>query len=166
MHIDFDNDREILRVHFHQLMKLNPNNVMGLDYEKKEKSMLMMNDVNRELNDRYQNRYAWLEKNHVTDVGSQYKSLGKQVDHKPSTWRCEDQAEAGKEFLRINDECADKIYDIRERSDYSRECLLNSDGVASRFYQMEADALKNRYELNNMKRKLDGIKQLRARLFK
>jgi hypothetical protein len=31
---------------------------------------------------------------------------------------------------------------------------------------MEADALKNRYELNNMKRKLDGIKQLRARLFK
>jgi hypothetical protein len=26
--------------------------------------------------------------------------------------------------------------------------------------------LKNRYELNNMKRKLDGIKQLRARLFK
>ncbi|CAF0844173.1 unnamed protein product [Rotaria sordida] len=119
-----------------------------------------------EFHDRYQNRYAWLEKNHVNEVGSQYKTLGKQVDHKPSTWRCEDQAEAGKEFLRINDECADKIYDIRERSDISRESLLNSDGVASRFYQMEADALKNRYELNNMKRKLDGIKQLRARLFK
>ncbi|CAF4399062.1 unnamed protein product [Rotaria socialis] len=116
-----------------------------------------------EFHDRYQNRYAWLEKNHVNDVGSQYKSLGKQVDHKPSTWRCEDQAEAGKEFLRINDECADKIYDIRERSDISREFLLNSDGVATRFYQLEADALKNRYELNNMKRKLDGIKQLRAR---
>ncbi|CAF2367343.1 unnamed protein product [Rotaria sp. Silwood2] len=119
-----------------------------------------------EFHDRYQNRYAWLEKNHVNEVGSQYKSLGKQVDHKPSTWRCEDQAETGREFLRINDECADKIYDIRERSDISRESLLNSDGVASRFYQMEADALKNRYELNNMKRKLDGIKQLRARLFK
>jgi len=119
-----------------------------------------------EFRDRYQNRYAWLEKNHVNEVGSQYKTLGKQVDHKPSTWRCEDQAEAGKEFLRMNDECADKIYDIRERSDISRESLLNSDGVASRFYQMEADALKNRYELNNMKRKLDGIKQLRARLFK
>jgi len=119
-----------------------------------------------EFRDRYQNRYAWLEKNHVNEVGSQYNTIGKKVDHKPSTWRCEDQAEAGKEFLRINDECADKIYDIRERSDFSRECLLNSDGVASRFYQMEADALKNRYELNNMKRKLDGIKQLRARLFK
>jgi hypothetical protein len=119
-----------------------------------------------EFHDRYQNRYAWLEKNHVNEVGSTYKTLGKQVDHKPSTWRCEDQTEAGKEFLRINDECADKIFDIRERSDLSRESLLNSDGVASRFYQMEADALKNRYELNNMKRKLDGIKQLRARLFK
>ncbi|CAF1115291.1 unnamed protein product [Rotaria sp. Silwood1] len=119
-----------------------------------------------EFHDRYQNRYAWLEKNHVNEVGSQYKSLGKQVDHKPSTWRCEDQAEAGREFLRINDECADKIFDIRERSDISRESLLNSDGVAPRFYQLEADALKNRYELNNMKRKLDGIKQLRARLFK
>ena len=119
-----------------------------------------------EFQDRYQNKYAWLEKNHVTEVGSQYKSLGKQVDHKPSTWRCEDQAEAGKEFLRINDECADKIYDIRERSDISREFLLNADGVAPRFYQMEADALKNRYELNNMKRKLEGIKQMRARLFK
>jgi len=68
--------------------------------------------------------------------------------------------------VRINDECADKIYDTRERSDISREFLLNSDGVAPRFYQLEADALKNRYELNNMKRKLDGIKQLRARLFK
>jgi hypothetical protein len=119
-----------------------------------------------EFRDRYQNKYAWLEKNHVNEVGSTYNSLGKKVDHKPSTWRCEDQAEAGKEFLRINDECADKIYDIRERSDISRESLLNSDGVASRFYQMEADALKNRYELNNMKRKLDGIKQMRARLFK
>jgi len=119
-----------------------------------------------EFRDRYQNRYAWLEKNHVNEVGSQYNNLGKKVDHKPSTWRCEDQAEAGKEFLRMNDECADKIFDIRERSDISRESLLNSDGVASRFYQMEADALKNRYELNNMKRKLDGIKQLRARLFK
>jgi hypothetical protein len=119
-----------------------------------------------EFRDRYQNRYAWLEKNHVNDVGSTYNTLGKQVDHKPSTWRCEDQAATGKEFLRVNDECADKIYDIRERSDISRECLLNSDGVATRFYQMEADALKNRYELNNMKRKLDGIKQMRARLFK
>lgn len=48
-----------------------------------------------------------------------------------------------REFLRINDECADKIYDIRERSDISREYLLNSDGVASRFYQMEADAVSD-----------------------
>lgn len=46
-----------------------------------------------------------------------------------------------REFLRINDECADKIYDIRERSDLSREWLLNSDGVAPRFYQLEADAV-------------------------
>jgi hypothetical protein len=43
----------------------------------------------------------------------------------------------------MNDECADKIFDIRERSDISRESLLNSDGVASRFYQMEADAVCN-----------------------
>lgn len=41
----------------------------------------------------------------------------------------------------MNDECADKIYDIRERSDISRESLLNSDGVATRFYQLEADAV-------------------------
>ena len=46
-----------------------------------------------------------------------------------------------REYLRINDECADKIYDIRERSDMSREWLLNSDGVAPRFYQLEADAV-------------------------
>lgn len=46
-----------------------------------------------------------------------------------------------REFLRANDECADKIYDIRERSDVSRECLLNADGVAPRFYQMEAEAV-------------------------
>jgi hypothetical protein len=32
----------------------------------------------------------------VNEVGSQYNTLGKKVDHKPSTWRCEDQAEAGK----------------------------------------------------------------------
>ena len=48
-----------------------------------------------------------------------------------------------REFLKLNDECADKIYDIRERSDLSREWLLNSDGVASRFYQMEADAVRS-----------------------
>ena len=47
-----------------------------------------------------------------------------------------------REFLRLNDECADKIFDIRERSDISRESLLNSDGVATRFYQMEADAVR------------------------
>ena len=46
-----------------------------------------------------------------------------------------------REFLRINDECADKIYDIRDQSDMNREFLLNSDGVAPRFYQMEADAV-------------------------
>ena len=48
---------------------------------------------------------------------------------------------SSREFQRVNDECADKIYDIREQSDLSRESLLNSDGVASRFYQMEADAV-------------------------
>jgi hypothetical protein len=119
-----------------------------------------------EFRNHYGDRYAWLEKNHVNDVGSTYNTIGKKVDHKPSAWRCEDQAAAGKEFLRLNDECADKIYDIRDRSDMSREWLLNSDGVAPRFYQMEADALKNRYELNNMKRKLEGIKQMRTRLLK
>jgi len=53
-----------------------------------------------------------------------------------------------REFLRMNDECADKIYDIRERSDSSREWLLNSDGVASRFYQMEADAVSFLFQTN------------------
>lgn len=53
-----------------------------------------------------------------------------------------------REFLRINDECADKIYDIRERSDFSRECLLNSDGVAPRFYQLEADAVRSSFALS------------------
>jgi hypothetical protein len=48
----------------------------------------------------------------------------------------------------MNDECADKIYDIRERSDSSREWLLNSDGVASRFYQMEADAVSFYFQTN------------------
>jgi hypothetical protein len=48
---------------------------------------------------------------------------------------------SSREFQRMNDECADKIYDIRERSDLSREWLLNSDGVAPRFYQLEADAV-------------------------
>jgi len=119
-----------------------------------------------EFRDHYQTRYAWLEKNHVNEVGSTYNSLGKKCDHKPSTWRCEDQAAAGKEFQRQNDECADKIYEIRDRSDMSREYLLNADGVAPRFYQMEADSLKNRYELNNIKQKLANIKTMRTRLFK
>jgi hypothetical protein len=51
----------------------------------------------------------------------------------------------------MNDECADKIYDIRERSDVSREWLLNSDGVAQRFYQLEADAVSCCFFLLNRK---------------
>lgn len=53
-----------------------------------KKSLLLIN--------RYSFQYAWLEKNHVNEVGSTYNSLGKRVDHKPSAWRCEDQAETGK----------------------------------------------------------------------
>jgi len=30
-----------------------------------------------EFRDRYQNKYAWLEKNHVNEVGSEYNSIGK-----------------------------------------------------------------------------------------
>ncbi|CAF0827381.1 unnamed protein product [Didymodactylos carnosus] len=96
----------------------------------------------QQFKDNYQNRYAWLEKNHVNEVGSTYNRLGKTVGHKPSFWRCEDQAIAGKEFQRLNDECADKIWDIRDKSDMSREWLLDADGVAPRFYQMEADAVR------------------------
>ncbi|CAF0805544.1 unnamed protein product [Didymodactylos carnosus] len=120
----------------------------------------------QQFKDNYQNRYAWLEKNHVNEVGSTYNRLGKTVGHKPSYWRCEDQAIAGKEFQRLNDECADKIWEIRDKSDMSREWLLDADGVAPRFYKMEADALKNRYELNNMKRKLENLKSMRTRLLK
>lgn len=55
-----------------------------------------------------------------------------------------------REFLRLNDECADKIYDIRESSDVSREYLLNSDGVAPRFYRMEADAVSYRHNYDSL----------------
>jgi hypothetical protein len=50
--LDFDNDHEILLVHFHQLLDLNPNNLMEFDNgDFEEHSMLMMTyDMNRKMN--------------------------------------------------------------------------------------------------------------------
>ena len=41
-------------------------------------------------------KYVWVEKNHITDVGVKYDGLTRKVDHKPSSWRCEDEVERGK----------------------------------------------------------------------
>lgn len=59
--LDFDNDHEILLVHFHQLLDLNPNNLMEMyngDYE--VHSMLMMKyDMNRKMNASFIMIYLW-----------------------------------------------------------------------------------------------------------
>jgi hypothetical protein len=116
------------------------------------------------LRDHYTNDYVWVEKNHITDVGVKYDGLSRKVDHKPSHWRCEDEIERGKEYKRMNDECADKIADNRYSIEHSREWLADDGGVMDRVHRMSAKTLKTRYDLDSIKRNMDNIKAMRTRL--
>lgn len=114
--------------------------------------------------DHYANDYVWVEKNHITAVGVKYDGLSRKVDHKPSCWRCEDEIERGKEFKRMNDECADKIADNRYSIDNSRDWLVDEGGVVDRIHRMSAKNAKARYDLDSIRRKMDNLKSMRARL--
>lgn len=114
--------------------------------------------------DHYANDYVWVEKNHITAVGVRYDGLSRKVDHKPSTWRCEDEIERGKEYKRMNDECADKIADNRYSIDNSRDWLVDEGGVVDRIHRMSAKNAKARYDLDSIRRKMDNLKSMRARL--
>jgi hypothetical protein len=116
--------------------------------------------------DHYTNDYVWVEKNHVNDVGVKYDGLTRKVDHKPSHWRCEDEIERGKEYKRMNDECADKIADNRNSIDNSRDWLVNEGGVVDRVHRMTAKHLKTRYDLDAIKRNMENIKAMKLRLLK
>lgn len=116
------------------------------------------------IRDHYTNDYVWVEKNHITDVGVKYDGLTRKVDHKPSHWRCEDEIERGKEYKRMNDECADKIADNRCSIEHSREWLADDGGVMDRVHRMSAKTLKTRYDLDSIKRNMDNIKSMRNRL--
>lgn len=114
--------------------------------------------------DHYANDYVWVEKNHITAVGVRYDGLSRKVDHKPSTWRCEDEIERGKEYKRMNDECADKIADNRYSIDNSRDWLVDEGGVVDRIHRMSAKNAKARYDLDSIRRKMDNLKSMRTRL--
>ncbi|RNA09592.1 hypothetical protein BpHYR1_007124 [Brachionus plicatilis] len=116
--------------------------------------------------DHYTNEYVWVERNHITDVGVKYDGLSRAVDHKPSHWRCEDEIERGKEYKRLNDECADKIADNRYSIENSREWLVDNGGVVDRVHRMSAKTLKTRYDLDSIKRNMENLKSMRARLLK
>jgi len=114
--------------------------------------------------DHYTNEYVFVEKNHITDVGCKYDGLSRKVDHKPSHWRCEDEIERGKEYKRMNDECADKIADNRNSIDNSRDWLTNDGGVIDRVHRMSAQTAKTRYDLDSIKRNMENIRAMRKRL--
>jgi len=116
--------------------------------------------------DHYTNEYVWVEKNHITDVGVKYDGLSRKVDHKPSHWRCEDEIERGKEFKRMNDECADKIADNRYSIDNSRDWLVDDGGIVDRVHRMSAKTQKTRYDLDSIRRNMDNLKAMRSRLLK
>jgi hypothetical protein len=116
--------------------------------------------------DHYTNEYVWVEKNHITDVGVKYDGLSRKVDHKPSHWRCEDEIERGKEYKRMNDECADKIADNRYSIEHSRDWLVDEGGVVDRIHRMSAKTLKTRYDLDSIRRNMDNLKAMRTRLLK
>lgn len=116
--------------------------------------------------DHYTNDYVWIEKNHVNDVGVRYDGLSRKVDHKPSHWRCEDEIERGKEYKRMNDECADKIADNRYSIANSREWLVDQGGISDRVHLMSAKTLKTRYDLDSIRRNMDNLKAMRTRLLK
>jgi hypothetical protein len=112
----------------------------------------------------FANDYVWVEKNHITAVGVKYDGLSRKVDHKPSSWRCEDEIERGKEYKRMNDECADKIADNRYSIDNSRDWLVDEGGVVDRVHRMSAKTAKTRYDLDSIRRKMDNLKAMRTRL--
>lgn len=114
--------------------------------------------------DHYTNEYVWVERNHITDVGVKYDGLSRKVDHKPSHWRCEDEIERGKEYKRMNDECADKIADNRYSIANSRDWLVDDGGVVDRVHRMSAQTLKTRYDLDSIRRNMENLKSMRARL--
>lgn len=116
--------------------------------------------------DHYTNEFVWVEKNHITDVGVKYDGLSRKVDHKPSHWRCEDEIERGKEFKRMNDECADKIADNRFSIDNSRDWLVNDGGVIDRVHRMSAKTAQTKYDLDSIKRNMENLKAMRTRLLK
>jgi len=116
--------------------------------------------------DHYTNEFVWVEKNHITDVGVKYDGLSRRVDHKPSHWRCEDEIERGKEYKRMNDECADKIADNRFSIDNSRDWLVNDGGVIDRVHRMSAKTAQTRYDLDSIKRNMENLKAMRTRLLK
>lgn len=116
--------------------------------------------------DHYTNEFVWVEKNHITDVGVKYDGLSRRVDHKPSHWRCEDEIERGKEYKRMNDECADKIADNRFSIDNSRDWLINDGGVIDRVHRMSAKTAQTRYDLDSIKRNMENLKAMRTRLLK
>jgi hypothetical protein len=116
--------------------------------------------------DHYTNEFVWVEKNHITDVGVKYDGLSRRVDHKPSHWRCEDEIERGKEYKRMNDECADKIADNRFSIDNSRDWLVNDGGVIDRVHRMSAKTAQTRYDLDSIKRNMENLKAMRNRLLK
>lgn len=116
--------------------------------------------------DHYTNDYVWIERNHVKDVGVKYDGLSRKVDHKPSHWRCEDEIERGKEYKRMNDECADKIADNRYSIANSRDWLVDQGGVVDRVHRMSAKTLKTRYDLDSIRRNMDNLKSMRTRLLK
>lgn len=116
--------------------------------------------------DHYTNEFVWVEKNHITDVGVKYDGLSRRVDHKPSHWRCEDEIERGKEYKRLNDECADKIADNRFSIDNSRDWLVNDGGVIDRVHRMSAKTAQTRYDLDSIKRNMENLKAMRTRLLK
>lgn len=116
--------------------------------------------------DHYTNEFVWVEKNHITDVGVKYDGLSRRVDHKPSHWRCEDEIERGKEFKRMNDECADKIADNRFSIDNSRDWLVTDGGVIDRVHRMSAKTAQTRYDLDSIKRNMDNLKAMRTRLLR
>lgn len=114
--------------------------------------------------DHYTNEYVFVERNHITDVGCKYDGLSRKVDHKPSHWRCEDEIERGKEYKRMNDECADRIADNRTSIDNSRDWLTNDGGVIDRVHRMSAQTAKTRYDLDSIKRNMENIRSMRKRL--
>jgi len=147
-------------------LRKQPKNTKEMHYNTPVETPTIDNLDRGRFRDHYTNDYVWVEKNHVNDVGVKYDGLTRKVDHKPSHWRCEDEIERGKEYKRMNDECADKIADNRYSIDNSRDWLVNDGGVVDRVHRMTAKHLKARYDLDSIKRNMENIKAMKTRLLK